>query len=138
MIASEKKGAIEQHTILVKEPHNQSLASLVYLTKKYLEETKEQRYNPWKYLKVRDRYMRKKAKENGKLTCIYCGKDHLDAFTKDLNFLATVDHVIPVSKGGRIYDESNFVVSCYQCNQKKGNRVTQEVKQTMPVGKLGG
>ncbi len=33
----------------------------------------------------------------------------------------TVDHVIPLSKGGETTFK-NLVTSCYYCNQKKGNR----------------
>ena len=39
-----------------------------------------------------------------------------------LGTLATVDHVMPLSKGGAEFDEANCVVACYRCNQKKGDR----------------
>jgi 5-methylcytosine-specific restriction endonuclease McrA len=44
--------------------------------------------------------------------CHYCG----DPAT-------TVDHVIPVSKGGAPYDEANLVPSCKPCNDRKGGRL---------------
>jgi len=45
-------------------------------------------------------------------TCQYCGND-----------ADTVDHVVPISKGGT--DEpDNLVASCKRCNFRKGNRST--------------
>lgn len=35
---------------------------------------------------------------------------------------ATIDHVIPKSKGGT-WDKGNLVLACYSCNQIKGNKV---------------
>jgi len=56
------------------------------------------------------------ARDNG--VCQYCGK-HLNI--KD----ATLDHVIPRSMGGqKVW--TNIVLSCYGCNQKKGNKPLHE------------
>jgi 5-methylcytosine-specific restriction endonuclease McrA len=46
--------------------------------------------------------------------CQYCGSASM---TKDL----TLDHVIPVSRGGQ-KSWTNIVTACRRCNQKKGNR----------------
>jgi len=48
--------------------------------------------------------------------CAYCGIKH-----KSL----TVDHVIPVSKGGKSTFE-NCVAACSKCNTKKGNKLPSE------------
>jgi len=40
-----------------------------------------------------------------------------------------MDHVIPLSKGGRTNWE-NIVVACHHCNERKGNRV--ERPKSMP------
>jgi 5-methylcytosine-specific restriction endonuclease McrA len=50
--------------------------------------------------------------------CQYCGK-HLRADT------ATIDHVVPVSRGGR-NTWKNTVLSCKPCNNTKDNRTPQE------------
>jgi 5-methylcytosine-specific restriction endonuclease McrA len=60
------------------------------------------------------------------LVCHYCGKQDLlievpTNSKSDLAKLATIDHKKPVSKGGGVYDTDNCVVSCYPCNQKKGD-----------------
>jgi len=47
--------------------------------------------------------------------CVYCGAKH------DL----TIDHVIPISKGGEnTWD--NMVSACRRCNSKKGDRTPDE------------
>lgn len=33
---------------------------------------------------------------------------------------STIDHFIPISKGGSKYDIKNLVLSCHECNQSKG------------------
>ena len=50
-------------------------------------------------------------------TCMYCGKK-----PKTL----TVDHVIPISKGGKSTFE-NCVAACKTCNTKKGNKLPSEI-----------
>lgn len=63
--------------------------------------------------------------------CIYCGSfNHL-----------TVDHVIPVSKGGKnTWD--NLVCACVICNVKKGDRTPEEanlklyIKPVRPFNKM--
>lgn len=48
--------------------------------------------------------------------CFYCG-------TPDAR---SVDHVIPVSRGGAQWDLDNLVPACVSCNSKKGNRTPGE------------
>ena len=50
--------------------------------------------------------------------CQYCGHRYR---TEELN----LDHVIPVSRGGRSTWQ-NVVCSCIPCNKKKGNRLPEE------------
>ena len=50
-------------------------------------------------------------------TCKYCGLK---------NDKMTIDHIIPVSKGGKNEFE-NCVTSCRQCNNKKGNKFLEEI-----------
>ncbi len=51
-------------------------------------------------------------------TCVYCGRRQ-----KPL----TIDHVIPVSRGGKT-DFENCVTSCVTCNNKKGARTPSEAE----------
>lgn len=53
-------------------------------------------------------------------TCQYCG--HLGP-ASDL----TIDHVVPVSRGGAASSWENQVVACRRCNWRKGDRLPDEV-----------
>lgn len=106
---------LKRNRIHVVEPHVQSLAALVLLTKKLREEELKL------WLDFREEFLN--ARE---LKCHYCGKDNLqievDMTDKEqLKYLATIDHVIPLSKGGKMFDPNNCVVACFNCNRKKGN-----------------
>ena len=48
-------------------------------------------------------------------TCVYCGT----------NAEPTIDHVIPISRGGKTSFE-NCVAACRTCNHKKGSRTPRE------------
>lgn len=67
------------------------------------------------------------AERDGGMFCAYCGKQ-LDEET------ATIEHVLPISKGGSDSRE-NMVIACKECNQLvKDYSITQKlrkVKETM-------
>lgn len=69
---------------------------------------------PWskQNIHVRDNY-----------TCQYCGN-------KVEKHKATIDHVIPVSRGGtNSYD--NTVCACFDCNNEKNNRTPSEARMSL-------
>lgn len=50
--------------------------------------------------------------------CWYCGRSiSLES--------ATVDHIIPLSKGGKDH-RRNYALACSACNNRKGNRLLSE------------
>jgi 5-methylcytosine-specific restriction endonuclease McrA len=53
-------------------------------------------------------------------TCQYCG---VVAVSADL----TVDHVVPVSRGGAADSWENLVIACKRCNWRKADRLPVEV-----------
>ena len=59
--------------------------------------------------------VRERILEQCHYKCVYCGA------TENLE----VDHIIPLSKGGR-HDEDNFQILCKSCNLKKGRGVNYE------------
>jgi 5-methylcytosine-specific restriction endonuclease McrA len=53
--------------------------------------------------------------------CIYCGLDLKADY--DRFMMATEDHLVPESKGGKGRDLQNLVLSCLVCNRLKANFV---------------
>lgn len=64
-------------------------------------------------------------------TCRYCSW-HADSEIEKQSL--TVDHIIPVSKGGRS-NMRNLVTACQNCNRKKGARVYRHILKTMAARK---
>jgi len=59
------------------------------------------------------RSLRMKILSRDDFTCRYCGKK---------SPTMTVDHVMPVTRGGD-HNEENLVAACRSCNSKKGNKI---------------
>lgn len=64
------------------------------------------------------RAMRKVALRDCGQRCVYCSV-HLDQHT------ATLDHVVPLARGGA-HDPGNVVVACAPCNRLKGDLLPYE------------
>lgn len=66
---------------------------------------------------------RRKIWEKFNKICVYCGIETL-LFRVNIGFfsgyrLATIDHIIPFSRGGKC-KENNFQLLCESCNSSKG------------------
>lgn len=68
----------------------------------------------------RSLYRRQVMRGATHIHCHYCG-------TRLTPMTATVDHVIPRSKGGT-NELSNLVLACRKCNQAKGNKMPEQFK----------
>jgi 5-methylcytosine-specific restriction endonuclease McrA len=69
---------------------------------------------------VKSKFLRLFERDQGR--CVYCGVDlkaDFDRFT-----MATVDHLVPESKGGT-EDFENLLLSCRVCNGLKANFVPE-------------
>ena len=84
----------------------------------------KRRYNSTYYQRVRLEVLQRDYK-----TCHYCGQE-----------ANTVDHLIPISKGGT--DEAtNMVACCSTCNSSKRDRIApgffeRNSRPTTPIGKI--
>jgi hypothetical protein len=69
--------------------------------------------------------------------CAICGLP-VDKSLKYPNPLsATVDHIIPVSKGGHPSDIDNLQLAHFTCNRQKGNKLQAErLKEKQQAGKV--
>jgi len=78
-------------------------------------------------------YLTKVLCEKGDLKCSYCSKTNLlielEGMDVPKNRKATIDHIIPISKGGEVFSEENVTVSCYDCNNKKGSLDLKDFEQ---------
>jgi 5-methylcytosine-specific restriction endonuclease McrA len=76
------------------------------------------------YFKIRRKYLQYRLKRVGILRCHYCGVNNLIInyrFDQDAMLVATIDHVVPLIAGIDRFDWQNWVVSCKECNQAKGD-----------------
>lgn len=104
-------------------------ASYVML-KNYYTERDETIVNSFKFrmqkIAFSRSYLSKVLADKGCLTCSYCDKSNLviefDGMKVPKDVLATVDHVVPTSKGGGHFDVNNIRVACSTCNSKKGDK----------------
>jgi hypothetical protein len=75
--------------------------------------------------------------ERDKWRCRYCARRVYDPDDRLASLIegqqpndATVDHVLPRSRGGKDTD-SNRVTACRRCNTRKGNRTNEEAGLTL-------
>ena len=62
--------------------------------------------------------LRKEILQRDNYTCKICG----NSIKKEPNLLLEVDHIIPVSKGGKTTKE-NLQTLCWKCNRSKSNKI---------------
>lgn len=62
--------------------------------------------------------LREAVKKRDNYTCCICNNSVFD----EPNLLLEVDHIIPISKGGKT-EASNLQTLCWRCNRKKGSSI---------------
>lgn len=72
---------------------------------------------PWKAHMGHVRFSRRNVIIRDNNECQYCGKK--------IGKNATIDHVVPVSRGGKS-EYTNCVASCHECNNKKADKTPHE------------
>ena len=76
-----------------------------------------------KYYRGKVKFSKKIIKIRDNFRCQYCGK-------RGERSKLTIDHIIPVSRGGQSTFE-NCVCACYSCNNKKNNHLLSETSMTL-------
>lgn len=74
--------------------------------------------------------VRQRIIERDNYTCQICGNSTYN----EPNLLLEVDHIIPISKGGKTID-SNLQCLCWKCNRSKGNKLPTFKNNTIPCYK---
>lgn len=77
---------------------------------------------------LKEKKLIRSYKRNHFHQCAYCGK-----IIKDKSEL-TIDHIRPLVKQGTTI-QSNLIISCYSCNQDKGERTYKEYKDHLKTKK---
>lgn len=90
--------------------------TMVFLVPQQIRLTINHKERAWRVPAVNRREVLRRDKH----TCQYCGN------TKHL----TLDHLIPVSKGGK-HTWDNIVTACEICNNRKGDRTPQQADMTL-------
>ena len=126
------------HRVYVDKPHVQSYTSYVLLQNELLLQDVDYIATEWKKrVEFSRNFLRNVLAAKGDLTCKYCNKNgliiELEGMRVPKKRLATTDHVVPVSKGGALYDYKNVVVACYYCNTRKGDKDLAEFIKSLKV-----
>jgi 5-methylcytosine-specific restriction protein A len=95
---------------------------IVYDTALYFKRKEKMKYQNNSY-----RFLIKYIKEHYEHKCHYCGKK----ITDDADL--TVDHLVPLSRGGR-HELSNLKICCADCNFNKGNMTESEYCNYLKTG----
>ena len=115
-----------RHVIHSNQPSIKSYGSLVLLNNDLKKQDVDFIAADWKIpVMYNIEYLKKQLASRGVLNCSYCQRGPLkinEDLSKDppKHMLATVDHIIPKSRGGEQFDYSNLTVACFKCNMKKG------------------
>ena len=113
----------------MREINIQTHAHLVLLQGTYarLEQRRER--------KACKKFLEEQLRLLGTLTCVYCNKPDLKLKADKRHEAATVDHVVPKSKGGKADDFNNFAVCCNSCNKKKDSATAEEFRNSRYITK---
>ena len=77
-------------------------------------------------------YLTEQNEIHGDLVCTYCGTPHLiiemEGMIVPNKRKATIDHIVPLSKGVDFFDKRNLTVACGKCNSSKGSLSVDQFK----------
>lgn len=105
----DKVEVLEYHAVYVRSASSSFQLPSVLRLKSYIRP----------YFSIGVRLSRQNIFLRDNMTCQYC----LKVFTEKK---LTIDHVVPLSKGGR-HEWTNVVAACSSCNNIKGSRAPEEV-----------
>ena len=116
------------HVIEPSEPHHQSLAALLLIKNEYmLLDPEANPHISWKiYKRRRSQLIKEHFIQYGKYICIYCKRDDLTTEVKQSDpRRLTIDHIVPLCRGGSLTSKSNMAICCSKCNNEKGSSLIE-------------
>lgn len=116
------------------EVENAKTRAAAILLRNFYEEQDEDYINRFRVIAQRinfsREYLKNILKEKGSIKCSYCSKDNLvielEGMKVPNKIKATIDHIVPKSKGGAHYDLKNITPCCGTCNTDKGSRLLED------------
>lgn len=127
IVKKSKNGGVKQITSIYFEiEHPNTLAASVLMKKDYWDQDPDNPYHQRMALIGLSRaFLNEEKQKHGDIVCHYCEKPGLIIEEHEMNvpnnIKATIDHVVPISKDGLLFDVSNLVPACGKCNSKKGS-----------------
>lgn len=117
---------LHAHVVAEDDPHPKSYAAAVLL--------REQLFNldpslHWKEkVGLSRRLVRQAIAAEPELSCMYCGNRvyRRQAQGKKKRQWASLEHIVPVSRGGHPSDRANLGISCEPCNNEKADMMPEE------------
>ncbi len=103
---------------VISEPTNAATYSNLILLNKHYSAIESRQWS-----KFKKRFIKRFLKRHGKLICHYCKRDDLTENGPDN--IATIDHILPRSLGGKDVDK-NALICCSSCNRKKASSSKEE------------
>lgn len=127
LVKKSQSGSSRYNTNIYFEIDNpKTLASLLMLNKFYHDQDESDPNSiasRMRKIGFSRNYLTEIQRRDGSLTCTYCNKPNLKIELEGMrvrNYIkATIDHIVPLSKGGLFFDYNNINVCCGQCNSKK-------------------
>ena len=81
-----------------------------------VEENIDQKNHTSRQRRAMTKELREAIKRRDNYTCRLCG----NSIYREPNLLLEIDHIVPVSKGGKT-EASNLQTLCWKCNRSKSN-----------------
>lgn len=136
-------GKTTWNNFIYNEPTSKSLASLVLLNDYYhaidydYQATLEFRMKRVEFSRTT---LKRWQKQIGSLFCVYCDKPdliiELEGMSVPNEYKATLDHIVPVSEGGEVFDINNVICSCGTCNKRKDSKSLDEFLKNIKLSKV--
>lgn len=76
------------------------------------------------------------AEKQGSMRCSVCGRECVCTEDRKGSMYPTVDHIIPISRGGT-HTWNNVRLVCRGCNASKKDKIISAASQTMSIAQMG-
>lgn len=116
--APKKACIIFSYTSPAGRSHNETILSCSHSMIDYIENKEEWKNSAKGQRALMTPKLRQEILERDNYTCKICG----NSTYKEPNLLLEVDHIIPVSKGGKTVKE-NLQTLCWKCNRTKSDKI---------------